>query len=174
MKLLEKLSERDADWMRMAQSFGLTKEWARELVQEMYLKLYEKTTYEKIKYGDDDVNTFYVYVTLRNLYYDQKRVKVTFQDIQEGIPDDPLDEENCKETLEELLTEVEQTVEGMHWYDKKIFEIYYGDNETIRELSEGSKISQSSIFNTIKNVRTKIQQKHGEKYKAYRTGKEEE
>ena len=174
MKLLEKLAERDADWMRMAQSFGLNKEWARELVQEMYLKLYEKTTYEKIKYGDDDVNTFYVYVTLRNLYYDQKRVKVTFQDIQEGIPDDSLDEENCKEILEELLTEVEQTVEGMHWYDKKIFEIYYGDNETIRELSEGSKISQSSIFNTIKNVRTKIQQKHGEKYKAYRTGKEEE
>jgi RNA polymerase sigma factor (sigma-70 family) len=172
MKLLEKLAERDADWMRMAQSFGLTKEWARELVQEMYLKLYDKTTYEKIKYGDDDVNTFYVYITLRNLYYDQKRTKVTLQEIQEDFTDDVLEIGNCKETLEELLTEVEQTLEGMHWYDKKIFEIYYGDNETIRELSEGSKISQSSIFNTIKNVRTKIQQKHGEKYKEFRSGKE--
>jgi RNA polymerase sigma factor (sigma-70 family) len=172
MKLLEKLAERDADWMRMAQSFGLTKEWARELVQEMYLKLYDKTTYEKIKYGDDDVNTFYVYITLRNLYYDQKRTKVTLQEIQEDFTDDVLEIGNCKEILEELLTEVEQTLEGMHWYDKKIFEIYYGDNETIRELSEGSKISQSSIFNTIKNVRTKIQQKHGEKYKEFRSGKE--
>lgn len=172
MKLLQKLAERDADWMRMAQSFGLTKEWARELVQEMYIKLYEKTTFEKIKYGDDDVNTFFVYVTLRNLYYDQKRTRVTFQEIQEGFPEDMESTENCKETLEELLSELDETITDMHWYDQRIFEIYYGDGETIRELSEGSKISLSSIFNTIKNVRTKIKEKHGEKYRAYRTGEE--
>ena len=170
MKLLEKLAERDADWMRMALSFGLSEEGARELVQEMYLKLYDKTTYEQIKYGDDDVNTFYVYVTLRNLYYDQKRVKVSFQELFEvGEYDNSTD----KELLEELLCDISETIEDMHWYDKKIFEIYYGDNETIRELSEGSRISQSSIFNTLKNVRTKIQKKHQEKYQAYRNGEKE-
>jgi len=42
MKLLNKLAERDADWLRMAQSFGLNEEWARELVQDMYVKLYER------------------------------------------------------------------------------------------------------------------------------------
>jgi len=170
MILLEKLAERDADWMRMALSFGLTEEPARELVQEMYIKLYNKTTYEQIKYGDDDVNTFYVYVTLRNLYYDQKRVKVSFQELYEM---EEQDDSSDKHLLEELLVDISETIEDMHWYDKKIFEIYYGDNETIRELSEGSKISQSSIFNTIKNVRTKIQQKHGEKYREYRTGQKE-
>jgi len=170
MILLEKLAERDADWMRMALSFGLTEEPARELVQEMYIKLYNKTTYEQIKYGDDDVNTFYVYVTLRNLYYDQKRVKVSFQELYEM---EEQDDSSDKMLLEELLFDISETIEDMHWYDKKIFEIYYGDNETIRELSEGSKISQSSIFNTIKNVRTKIQQKHGEKYREYRTGQKE-
>ena len=172
MKLLEKLAERDADWMRMAQSFGLDLESARDLVQDMYVKLYEKTTYEKIKFGDDDVNTFFVYVTLRNLYYDQSRSRVSFQALEEYIPE-PMDDGNDKEVLEELLVEVAETIEDMHWYDKKIFEIYYGDNETIRELSEGSRISQSSIFNTLKNVRTKIQNKHQEKYKAYRSGKKE-
>ena len=170
MDLLEKLAERDADWMRMAQSFGLTKEWARELVQNMYIKLYEKTTYEKIKYGDDDVNTFFVYVTLRNLYYDQIRTRETFHEIQEGIPDDSQDNSFCKETLEELLGEIAETIDDMHWYDQKIFEIYYGDGETIRELSEGSRISSSSIFNTIKNVRRKIKKKHKEKYEAYKKG----
>lgn len=173
MILLEKLALRDADWMRMALSFGLSEEGARELVQEMYIKLYDKTTYEQIKYGDDDVNTFYVYVTLRNLYYDYCRTKKTFLPIQEGFPYEPDTDDNCKETLEELLVDIGETLEDMHWYDKKIFEIYYGDNETIRELSEGSRISQSSIFNTLKNVRTKIQQKHGEKYREYRTGQKE-
>lgn len=170
MKLLEKLAERDADWLRMAQSFGLGQDLARELVQDMYVHLYDKTTYEKIRYGDDDVNTFFVYVTLRNLYYDHLRKnKVSFSELPSELEDDQ--EATNKETLEQLLSDISETIEDMHWYDQKIFEIYYGDGETIRELSEGSRISSSSIFNTIKNVRKKIQKKHKDQYQAYKEGK---
>ena len=169
MNLLDKLAERDADWLRMSQSFGLEVDSARELVQEMYVHLYDKTTYDKIKYGDDDVNTFFVYVTLRNLYYDKQRKKVSFSELPSSIEDEQ-DIRN-KKTLENLLSDLAETIEDMHWYDQKIFEIYYGDGETIRELSEGSRISSSSIFNTIKNVRKKIQKKHKDKYQAYKEGK---
>ena len=173
MKLLEKLSKRDKDWMRMAQSFGLDKETSRDLVQEMYLKLYDKTSYEKIKYGDDDVNTFYVYVTLRNLFYDTKRNTTSFVPYNENIEVYESEEQKqSKLDLEKLLEDVSNTIESLHWYDKKIFEIYYGDNETIRQLSEGSKISSSSIFNTLKNVRTKIKEKHKEKYQEYKASQE--
>ena len=173
MKLLDKLAERDTDWLVMAQSFGLNKDSARDLVQEMYVHLYEKTTYEKIKYGDDDVNTFFVYVTLRNLYYDQQRKKARSVSATDPIDINIQEEQETrnKETLEELLNDIAITIENMHWYDQKIFEIYYGDGETIRELSEGSRISSSSIFNTIKNVRKKIQKKHKAKYQAYKEGK---
>ena len=171
MKLLEKLSKRDKDWMRMAQSFGLDKETSRDLVQEMYLKLYEKTTYDKIKYGDDDVNTFYVYVTLRNLFYDRKRSKVSFVELKEDFEYEE-SSNCCKHLLEEMLEDISETIENLHWYDRKIFEIYYGNNETIRQLSEGSKISSSSIFNTLKNVRTKIKEKHKEKYQEYKASQE--
>ncbi len=34
-----------------------------------------------MKYSDNDVNTFYVYVTLRNLFYDQKKKQVPQVDI---------------------------------------------------------------------------------------------
>jgi RNA polymerase sigma factor (sigma-70 family) len=172
MTLLDKLAERDSDWIRMAQSFGLTIDSARELVQDMYVKLYDKTTLDKIKYGDDDVNTFYVYVTLRNLYYDRQRVKITYVDLDEAINDEP-DLIESKHLLEELLNAISDTIEDLHWYDKKIFEIYYGDNKTIRALSEDSKISQSSIFNTLKNVRTKIKENHKEAYEEYRQAKGE-
>ena len=171
MKLLEKLSKRDKDWMRMAQSFGLDKETSRDLVQEMYLKLYEKTTYDKIKYGDDDVNTFYVYVTLRNLFYDRKRSKVSLVELKEDFEYEE-SSNYCKHLLEEMLEDISETIENLHWYDRKIFEIYYGNNETIRQLSEGSKISSSSIFNTLKNVRTKIKEKHKEKYQEYKASQE--
>ena len=155
----------------MAQSFGLDKETSRALVQEMYLKLYEKTTYDKIKYGDDDVNTFYVYVTLRNLFYDRKRSKVSLVELKEDFEYEE-SSNDCKHLLEEMLEDISETIENLHWYDRKIFEIYYGNNETIRQLSEGSKISSSSIFNTLKNVRTKIKEKHKEKYQEYKASQE--
>jgi len=170
MKLLDKLAERDEDWLRMAQTFGLDQESARDLVQDMYVHLYNKTTYEKIKYGDDDVNTFFVYVTLRNLYYDYlRKKKVIFSELPSEIQAEQ--EATNKETLEQLLGNISETIDNLHWYDQKIFEIYYGDGETIRELSEGSRISSSSIFNTIKNVRKKIQKKHKGQYKEYKEGK---
>ena len=41
-----------------------------EIVQEMYLRIndYVKDV-NKIMYDDKQINTFYVYITLRNIYY---------------------------------------------------------------------------------------------------------
>lgn len=167
MSLLEALSKRHKDWIQMALSFGLPIEDAEDLVQEMYVRMYERTTLDKIRYKKLDVNTFYVYVTLKNLFYDQKRSEVgTVQIDPQMIAYE--DAGRCKHLKEEILEEIAETIERLHWYDKKIFEIYYGEKETIRQLSEGSKISQSSIYNTLKNVRIKIKENHKEKYEEYK------
>ena len=53
----------------MAKSFGCDDDAANELVQGMYIRL---TKYvdkvDKIMYDENNVNTYYVYVTLRNLF----------------------------------------------------------------------------------------------------------
>ena len=62
----------------MAKSFGVTDDDANELVQEMYLRLHKYVDDpERIMYNDDEVNTFYVYVTLRNIYLSgTKKIKL--------------------------------------------------------------------------------------------------
>ena len=61
MRLIDILAERDDEWMKMAMSFGVDKDKARDLVQDMYLRL---ETYvddpERVMYNEDEVNTFYV------------------------------------------------------------------------------------------------------------------
>ena len=166
MELLELLSAKHNDWLQMAYSFGLDTEDAEDLVQDMYIKMYNFTTAEKIQYNDD-INTFYVYITMRNLFYDKKKQEVPQVNIDTIRSLAQEEEQNDKEALEVLLVEIAQCVEDLHWYDKKIFEIYYGRGETIRQLSKGSKISSSSIFNTIKNVRETIKAKCKEEYKDY-------
>jgi len=167
MKLLQLLAARHKDWVNMAYSFGLQREDAEDLVQDMYIKMYNFTTAEKIQYNDD-INTFYVYITMRNLFYDKKKQHVPTINIDtlHHLPEE--DESNDKAALELLLDRMDQCLQKQHWYDRKMFEIYYGNGETIRELSKGSKISSSSIFNTIKNVRETIKEYCKEEYKDYK------
>ena len=166
MDLLTLLAKKHSDWLNMAYSFGLEKEDAEDLVQDMYIKMYTFTTAEKIQYNDD-INTFYVYITMRNLFYDSKKQEIPKVSLDNILTLVQEEEEYDKESLEILLGKMTQCIEDLHWYEKKIFEIYYGRGETIRQLSKGSKISSSSIFNTIKNVRETIKAKCEEEYKDY-------
>ena len=70
MRTIELLAKRDDEWLKMAMSFGLEKKDARELTQEMYLRMnkYVKNV-DKIMYNDTEVNTFYVYTALSNLFH---------------------------------------------------------------------------------------------------------
>ena len=68
-RLIDKLADKHKDWIRMAKSFGCSDDDANELVQQMYVRL---TKYvddpKRIMYDKESLNTYYVYITLRNLY----------------------------------------------------------------------------------------------------------
>jgi len=82
-ELLERLAERHADWIRMAKSFGADYDTAQDLVQDMYIRLYTYVKdFEKIRYGEEP-NTFFVYITLRNLYLRQQQQAAKFVSIEE-------------------------------------------------------------------------------------------
>ncbi len=70
MRTIEVLAKRHDEWIKMAMSFGLQMDNARELTQEMYIRMdkYVKDV-EKIMYNETKVNTFYVYTTLSNLFH---------------------------------------------------------------------------------------------------------
>lgn len=69
MRTIEVLAERNEEWLKMAKSLGAKEDDAWELVQGMYEKLndYIKDV-NKIMYNETEVNTFYVYTTLSNLF----------------------------------------------------------------------------------------------------------
>ena len=68
MRTIEVLAKRHDEWMKMARSFKVSEDDAKELVQEMYLRLdkYVKDV-DKIMYNETEVNTFYVYTAISNL-----------------------------------------------------------------------------------------------------------
>jgi len=63
MSILEELSKKDKEWRKAAYLICKDKMMADDLVQEMYLRLMNRTKW----------NDYFVYITLRNLFLDRLR-----------------------------------------------------------------------------------------------------
>jgi len=159
----------------MCKSFGASDDLAQELVQEMYVRLYKYVAdAEKIMYNETDVNTFFVYVTLRNIYGNLMRARSKFEFVDVNILEEYIFEdtnEDAEMQLIALYDKVWSTQDDWHWYDKKIFALYHNTDMSIRTLAGETKISARSIFNTLKNARERIQEDCEDSYKAYKEAK---
>ena len=135
--MLEELAKKDAQWRKMAFQICKDKDLADELVQEMYLKLYQNTNL--IKEG-------YIYTVLRNLFYDyaktQKDIIVDFSNIE-------IEDTEYIEPVDYF-----QLMKGLTWYERTMFELSTLVGQ--RELSRQTGIHLQTIHRVNKMVKSKI------------------
>lgn len=185
-KILDILAKRHTDWIKMAKAFKIDEDKANELVQEMYIRMYDYTKdVNRIMYNENEINTFYIYITLRNLYYSKfteyrKTKKVyLFSEISPDdhkylfhkIKSDIIENQRIKEkkiNLEALYDKIDSVIEDWYWYDKKLTKLYLNTDMSMRDISKETKISLSSIFNTLTNAKEKIRKETKEEYKKYK------
>ena len=53
----------------------------------------------------------------------------------------------------EKLDDIDEALSKLYWYDRKIFELYYYEDNTLDSLAKLTKISRNSLFTTIDKVR---------------------
>ena len=147
------IANKHKEWLEICMSFGCKKELAEDLVQEMYIKimlLIEKKGLD-IMYNETEINYYYIFKTLKTLFYDYKRKGkninlVSIDNIQIS--------QNDINYIEPYL-KVEEALKKMYWYDRKVFEIIQG-GESIADFSRKSKIQYYSLYNTYKKVKKKL------------------
>ena len=139
-------------WLEIVTTFGCKPEVAEDLVQEMYIKIQLKL--EKgldIMYNEKEINYYYIYKTLRTLFYDLNRkgkniTMVSMDDIHLTTTDVNFDEPYDK---------IQDELSRMFWYDRKVFEII-NEGESIAEFSRKSLIQYYSLYNTYNKVKNKL------------------
>ena len=52
------------------------------------------------------------------------------------------------------LEKIDKALDKMNWYDRKLFQLYYYEGNTLDSLAEKTRISRNSLFTTIDKVRT--------------------
>ena len=141
------------EWVEIVLSFGCNKEQAEDLVQEMYIKimlLIERKGLD-IMYNEKSINYYYIFKTLRTLFYDLKRkgkniTMVSIDDIHLTTSD---------VNYQEPYDKIQEELSRMFWYDRKVFEII-NEGESIAEFSRKSLIHYYSLYNTYNKVKSKL------------------
>ena len=173
--LIELLGEKHKDWIHMAKSFKISDEDANELVQEMYVRISKYIeNQEKIMYNSEELNTYYIYVTLRNLflsnYHKYNKANHFLLENEDDFIDSPPDME-VEDLFDGLVNSIDKQVTKWYWYDKKIWNIHFYSKMSMRKIARETKISLSSIFNTLSNGKSEVREKTLEKYKEYKKNK---
>ena len=60
------------------------------------------------------------------------------------------------------LEKIDSALDDFTWYDKKVFELYYYEGNTLDSLAAKTGISRNSLYTTIDKVRTELKYKLSE------------
>lgn len=177
-RLINKLAERHDEWVYMARSFGCNLDEANELVQEMYIRITKYVdNLDKIMYNETEINTYYIYLTIRNLYLSQfhkynKKNTIQVADIQKYDSEADIVNFDLEQNFDRLVGKIGDLVEKWYWYDRKMWDLYFSKDMSMRTIEKKTKISLKSIFNTLTNGKEKVKYYTKDEYQAYIDSKE--
>ena len=172
MTVLHLLASKHKDWVKMAYSFGAG-DYAEDIVQEMYIRLNKYVEDpERIMYKGEP-NKLFVWVTLRNMvrnFQNKKSMVIYSGDMVEYDQEEqPFDYEEA-EGFERLIEKMWESTSDLHWYDKKMFEIYHTTDMSMRDIEKETKISLFSIFDTLNKTKNYVREEIKEDYQDYENG----
>ena len=154
--MLEKLAVHHLLWIKMLVNLGCKVEDAQDLVQDMYIRL-DRLVKDpsKMMYGDE-VNRYYVWTTLRNMYF--SKLKKDRASIFYELRDSDESEIDDYDTLEDdafrsITDKIDNITSKWSIYDKKLFELYFIKGLSLRAIAKGSKIGLTSIHTSILNYK---------------------
>jgi len=154
--MLEKLAVHHTLWIKMLVNMGCNVETAKDLVQDMYIRLHDLVKDpKKIMYGDD-VNRYYVWTTLRNMYFSylRKSNKSIFYRMLENDEVEQISYNEVEDNaFESISAKIDDITSKWTVYDRRLFELYFIKGLSLRAISSGSKIGLTSIHNSILNYK---------------------
>ena len=165
--MLEHLALFHNDFCEIANNllYKKDKKVVQDVVQEMYIKLYEQVHDGKLETQQLIINDKPHYGIIKRTI---ERIIQETANLENRIPKDEnaviknIVEENEFE-LEEFNNKVIDILNGMYWFDRKLFTLYVKQFNSIRKLAKETRLGHVTVYNTIKRAKKNIKKKLYEK-----------
>jgi DNA-directed RNA polymerase specialized sigma24 family protein len=142
---IDHLIDKHKHWITVVRRFG-ENTYAEDIVQEAYIKIIQ---------SNKDVNFAYFYFTLRSLtmnLHNKKVIKIEITKDIEFLLTDSIEEDIILELAQPFIDYI-QTWED---YERMLFMVYVNKGVSMRKMARESGISFTSIYNTIRNCKSKL------------------
>lgn len=165
MNSLNEISKRHDEFIQIVKTFGCNVD-PNDVVQEMYIRLHNHLE----RYPDKEINLFYCWTTLRNIFFDMYKTDTRYcdkdiQDFHYLEEEEQTEEQQAYHLIQQKTIEV---VNRLHYFDIKLFEIYSKEKTSIRKLSNETMIGQRTIFDSLKRTKEIIKEELQEDYEDYK------
>ena len=174
--MLEILHKYDRLWIKYVLELGCNIDTAKDVVQEFYLKMYEKNA--DYLFNKDEPNFYGCYVILRNMVFDLKRKEKRFIfETEESIKDGSEEVYSESEVIEKIecvfewlrendvaLDNIRNSSDMKKLYFSQIFQDVFLNKVSISSLSRESNIGYYSLYNTVQLIKEEIQKKYENRY----------
>lgn len=178
--MLEKLAVHHVLWLQILNNLGCEDELAKDLVQDMYVRLHRLVKNEKDIMYFNDVNKFFVYKVLKNLYLTamKRDSKYHFTELESQVLVSKEYDEDEDAYFENLLDDIKDYVNEWDTHDKALFNLYFGviidkDNRDIdktrslREVAKKCNLGLTSIHQQVKGYKSKLYKEFREDIEDY-------
>ena len=175
---LEILAKNHKKWIEMVKGMGCNASKAEDIVQDSYIRMHKYISGgTDISYNNDDVNTWYFYLTLRSVYLGSKEKKSVDNFTEEFNIDLLYDElqhqynelspivSHCD--FDNLIEKIFKEVNSWEFYHKNMFIAYFTTNSSLRKISSKTNIGTNSIYNSTKKYKEIIKNKFQQDYDNY-------
>ena len=156
---LERLSKKDDDWYRMALKICQDKDYAKDVVQDMYLQIYKYN----LKNPQVEIKDVYIWVTIYNIIKDNFKLSQKYQKIpiEKALHIDCEDERVEFDDIEQMYL---NRAKEFRYLDRGLLEESF--DKGYRQIEKETGINYGFIYRTLKKTRKLIlRDKFDELYK---------
>ena len=177
-QVLERLHKSHKTWVLMTEkmlpAYRLSP--PEDVVQTMYIKIYEKLNKNKLKSADIIVkgkpHYGIIYMTLRDIVANIYRDKSNHIILKTGPNTEYVSTQTQKvqysnneyynedlESAAEFYEKIDNIINGFDWFHKKLFKLYTKKFQSIRDLSKSTTISYMTVWKHINACKKEIKNK---------------
>ena len=165
--VLNILHKHQEKWLQIASNllYRDDEQAVKDIIQEMYLSIYEQLQEAKLKPQQVIINNKPHYGIIKRTIQqiiqhkanNDNKLPKTDNLVLTNIA------EEQKENIEELTTNIEEILQDMYWFDRKLFKLYVKKFNSVRKLAKETKLGHVTVYNTINKCRNNIKKKLNEK-----------
>ena len=165
---MEILYKSHNEWIAIVKGFG-EHNYAEDIVMESYIRIHDSKSIDKAVVNGS-VNKAFMWVTLRNNVYNYNKAKSKIKKVElkdfKLKANNPIDRQFYISN-DIMYDKIIDEMESWHWYDRELFWLITSGKVSMRKFSRESRISLSSVANTMNKCKKRLRLVIGEDYEDY-------